>query len=1333
MSGKALRFDGSGDYVMLQDYPEMKLHQNLTLAFWMYPEAVGNTRQNLLDKSYGGEFALTLEDGINGVGKMSYFHGTAESGGNYWGWDAFDTGNFTNNTWYFVVITRSNTTNVMKSYKNGELMASTTYSLSNAQIPTQSTDPVMIGQGYTGAAFNGVIDEVRIYNRTLSQDEVMILYRSYPEYYQSDLMGYWPMDTGSGTTVVDATPYGTDGTFYSDPTWTSDSIYGNAIDFDGDSSPDGDYITFASNPAMFDVDVGEAHSFSAWVKAGAQASTGFFFWKEGGCIGWELYMETDGDIGCLLRTGDAGCTGYNNYTSVSSGLDYSDGKWHQVICSIDRPNLNQSLYVDGHLVASVAIDNTFSGVGGSLRIGTQWNNANPFDGIIDEVRAYDKALAPSEIAYIYQQEKWRKYACDAGTSVACSGGTCENKSSLGSYYYCYDDSFQKYNLVQDECQDACEAYNGLWRGNGGNENCCSPIESNEVWCDGTGSICNAGIYSSCDEWCDVYGGTIGSYTCTSDRDYDCSVIGNCASGVCPCALASTKQCTDESQCGAGNCTNFGNDPVTAALGSWGTTPSDIEKICCEEWSCVYDSNGDGYIESCAANATNTLDVDSDGDTDVCYEGTWYECLDFTAENQLASDCDCSLGSVAVDDGTWACRVSPVNTGSHPCGTSCDSDSSQGTEEMIDKVGVCSIFPNICADAWHTATWEGDTNTLDLRVNMTCPCNSVVNCDVVIDGDSGIRYSNNSFTATSNIFDHEYLFPDLGYNYNNITVNCSCTGIGQECKRELSPIFVLFDESISREMCIAGQSCLTSVSIENIGTITTGYDLTINSTVQSDKIFNTSGGYVTVGTTETVEFYNSRVCSDFIQTWVSASNYTTISYDYALELTNNSYTKRGTSSGWLAQCDDTSDCASCYSSEGDYWAFGDASNFSCSENVCCGVGEIFLNGACCPEGEQCCLGDSSCDLEEWCDNYTSSGGYLGQHYEGVHFCRDAKADGLLCEESRECLNNWCGGGICADSNPVPLTEWFECDPQGGGVLCGYENIGAGPQGCNGDSYCSNGYYCYTPRHACLDCPDATSEYGGINMSNDGLCPSSNCVGYDSDCCVVDADCSNINWCDATSTCRTCSTRKDVICSSSNCISIDPDCCSIDNDCATGEVCSGGTCIGNVGEDCTSDVDCTSGLVCRGAVCVSENFMTIVPEAPGSGYYNATVGDILKYTVLVANPQLQEDFFTVRISTSAGHDSAFARLDNEMSKTFRLGSGSTEKLLLTVFAGRQALAPSDALTIILKVNSTSNTLVGDSIELKVDVRSKLGEGMPRAPGVPALAVLLLGLLVGLITLR
>jgi hypothetical protein len=87
---------------------------------------------------------------------------------------------------------------------------------------------------------------------------------------------------------------------------------------------------------------------------------------------------------------------------VEAPSHYADGNWHHVVGVADSSNLILKLYVDGNLVAT-------SSYGGSTQIGNSELNIgrNPgatfqvFNGVIDEVRIYNRALSAEEVKILY--------------------------------------------------------------------------------------------------------------------------------------------------------------------------------------------------------------------------------------------------------------------------------------------------------------------------------------------------------------------------------------------------------------------------------------------------------------------------------------------------------------------------------------------------------------------------------------------------------------------------------------------------------------------------------------------------------------------------------------------------------------------------------------------------------------------------------------------------------------------------------------------------------------------------------------------------------------------
>lgn len=135
------------------------------------------------------------------------------------------------NTWYHLVAVRDGTTQAI--YINGQLDASRTCSPDPIKfIGGYDDDTVHIGAvrraGYTAPKYylNGIIDEVAIYNRALSAEEIQQLTHTRPDTDEPNLVGYWDFDEGEGQIAEDSSGNGNNGTLgsteevdNSDPNW----------------------------------------------------------------------------------------------------------------------------------------------------------------------------------------------------------------------------------------------------------------------------------------------------------------------------------------------------------------------------------------------------------------------------------------------------------------------------------------------------------------------------------------------------------------------------------------------------------------------------------------------------------------------------------------------------------------------------------------------------------------------------------------------------------------------------------------------------------------------------------------------------------------------------------------------------------------------------------------------------------------------------------------------------------------------------------------------------------------------------------------------------------
>ena len=160
----------SSDYIEILNSSSLQLAGDVSIVFWLKPENAGSGRINFLDKSYFGEFSLILETD----GSLSYYHGQSTS--SFFSWVALGAGTIANGQGIRIAVTRNSAEAYMRTYVNGALVSITPY---GGNIPSASTSPLKIGLGATGIPYKGKADEIAIYPRVLTDNEVN------NEYYSS--------------------------------------------------------------------------------------------------------------------------------------------------------------------------------------------------------------------------------------------------------------------------------------------------------------------------------------------------------------------------------------------------------------------------------------------------------------------------------------------------------------------------------------------------------------------------------------------------------------------------------------------------------------------------------------------------------------------------------------------------------------------------------------------------------------------------------------------------------------------------------------------------------------------------------------------------------------------------------------------------------------------------------------------------------------------------------------------------------------------------------------------------------------------------------------------
>jgi hypothetical protein len=161
--GSALSFDGSNDYVSVPDANSLDLTNRMTLEAWVRPTG-SSAWQTIMLKENGSELAYAMYSRENTNRPSGWVRINPTTGSST---SVTGTTGLALNAWTHLATTYDGTN--MRMYVNGTLVGT------KARTGTMynSTGPLKFGgNAVWGEFFTGQIDEVRVYNRALTQPEI---------------------------------------------------------------------------------------------------------------------------------------------------------------------------------------------------------------------------------------------------------------------------------------------------------------------------------------------------------------------------------------------------------------------------------------------------------------------------------------------------------------------------------------------------------------------------------------------------------------------------------------------------------------------------------------------------------------------------------------------------------------------------------------------------------------------------------------------------------------------------------------------------------------------------------------------------------------------------------------------------------------------------------------------------------------------------------------------------------------------------------------------------------------------------------------------------------
>jgi hypothetical protein len=402
--GYALDFDGT-DYVNVTDSDSLDLDTTgeFTLMAWMKTSSISNFKQKMIFKQTQYHFSIDSNDEL-----LLHI------------WDDSTTTtdlNLQEETWYHVVGTYSDSADKLKIYVNGSLVneKDTVISLRSA-----NNKPLLFGTtNLLVEYFNGTLDEVQIWDRALSVDEITELYESkvpygtqtnfsgsesntgdsdvfYDFFRNGTAVAIWHFDEGSENYTFDGTGNNNTGILenstYGVPQWESgsDCKFGSCLEFDGE----GDYVDVGNDESLDTLT--ESFTLEVWMKPNQESYYQRIIYRSGGGA-LDFALTGTPKIGLWVE--------YENGTA--SGWKLGDntlswGEWQHVVATFSKADGRFEFYLNGEDDGGADVDqSSLRDMTNNMYIGGAPGFDRYFNGTMDEVKIYPRVLSATEVLCRY--------------------------------------------------------------------------------------------------------------------------------------------------------------------------------------------------------------------------------------------------------------------------------------------------------------------------------------------------------------------------------------------------------------------------------------------------------------------------------------------------------------------------------------------------------------------------------------------------------------------------------------------------------------------------------------------------------------------------------------------------------------------------------------------------------------------------------------------------------------------------------------------------------------------------------------------------------------------
>jgi hypothetical protein len=248
-----------------------------------------------------------------------------------------------------------------------------------------ATNGNLVIGGNLGILESGNLQSINGSSSNVDTSKIEIL-GSWGRVAAANLIAYYNLNENSGLVANDSISgnHASLDVGMDDGNWVNGYL-GNGIRLDGDN----DELTIAGGNFNFS---NKPFAFSIWEKRANTGTEDWIFSQGSGTsnLGLHLGYRADGRYSLAFWSND-----------LNTSLNFTEGLWRHWVMSYDENTQSQDLYLNGELLTQRTASANYQG-SGTLYIGSRFNSGSThYEGILDEIKIYDRALTAEEVKQLY--------------------------------------------------------------------------------------------------------------------------------------------------------------------------------------------------------------------------------------------------------------------------------------------------------------------------------------------------------------------------------------------------------------------------------------------------------------------------------------------------------------------------------------------------------------------------------------------------------------------------------------------------------------------------------------------------------------------------------------------------------------------------------------------------------------------------------------------------------------------------------------------------------------------------------------------------------------------